>query len=132
MKRIFHPWNLWEDYRYNFYGGMTDNFKKDNSRQLYAGLLQDLDRFEAALKVIITEWRYSCEHNLSNVSMNRIAYLGQAACALVYNVPSSISMSGYNLLTDDQKQAADNMAQKYLDIWLAKNKELLDEPSEKV
>ena len=28
---------------------------------------------------VISEWKYSCEHNLTNESLNRIAYIGQAA-----------------------------------------------------
>lgn len=122
MKRIYHPWNKWEDYRCNFYGGVG-TFDKTNSLQTYASLLSDLPRFESALKTIIDEWRHSCEHNLSNESMNRVAYLGQASCALVYNVPHNVCMGGYNLLTDEQKAAADAMALKYLNIWLTRMRE---------
>lgn len=115
--RIFHPWYKWEDYRYNFYGSVLD-YKKDNSLETYANLLKDLNMFEHALARIVVEWPYSCEHNLTNESMNRIAYLGQAACALLYNVPASVSMGGYNLLTPEDQKAADAMAQKYLTLWL--------------
>lgn len=118
MTRIFHPWHLWEDYKHNFYGGVSDDFPRDKTLELYASLLKDLPRFEAALKTITSEWKYSCEHNLTHEGMNRVAWLGQASCALVYRVPHSMSMSGYNLLTDEEKAAADAMAQKYLDLWL--------------
>ena len=119
MNRIYHPWDKWEDYRHNFYGGVSD-YQKDNTLELYASLLRDLPKFEDALRHIIYEWKYSCEHNLSNESMNRVAYLGQASCALTYKVPHNVSMGGYNLLTQDEQQAADAMAQKYLNVWLAK------------
>lgn len=117
--RIYHPWDRWEDYRNNFYGGVTDDYPKDKTLEVYASLLRDLPRFEAALQIIIRDWRYSCEHNLSNEAMNRVAYLGQASCALVYKVPHSVCMGGYNLLSENEKAAADAMAQKYLDIWLS-------------
>lgn len=120
MVRIFHPWDKWEDYRYNFYGGVKE-YKKDGTLETYASMLRDLDKFESALKIIVSEWKYSCEHNLSNEAMNRIAYLGQAACALLYNVPHSVSMGGYNLLTSEEQKAADAMAEKYLNIWLENN-----------
>lgn len=116
MNRIYHPWNLWEDYRHGFHGGM--DYPKDNTLELYASLLRDLPKFEAALQTITSEWKYSCEHNLTNEAMNRVAYLGQASCALVYNVPHNVSMGGYNLLTPEEQKAADAMAQKYLDKWL--------------
>lgn len=117
MKRIFHPWDKWEDFRHNFYGGSSD-YPKDDTLALYASLLRDLPRFEAALKEITSTWKYSCEHNLTNEAMNRVAYLGQASCALVYRVPSSVSMGGYNLLSPQEQKDADALAQKYLDIWM--------------
>lgn len=119
--RIYHAWDKWEDHRHGFYGGME--YAKDNTLQLYADMLRDLTKFEGALQVITTEWRYSCEHNLTNTTMNRIAYLGQAACALLYNVPSSVSMGGYNLLTSDEQKAADAMAEKYLNLWLERHEQ---------
>lgn len=121
MKRIFHPWHLWEDHRHNFYGGVTTGLKKEETILLYRDFLADLKEFEAALQLITEEWKYSCEHNLTNVSLNRIAYLGQASCALAFGVPSQMSASGYNLLTEEQKQAADAMAQKYLDLWISRH-----------
>jgi hypothetical protein len=119
MKRIFHPWNKWEDFQHGFYGGKE--YPKDKTLELYASLLRDLPKFEAALKVITSEWEHSCEHNLTNEAMNRVAYLGQASCALLYNVPHSVSMVGYNLLSSEEQKAADAMAQKYLDLWIERH-----------
>lgn len=116
IKRVYHPFNKWEDYKHGFYGGM--DYPKDNTLALYASLLKDLAKFETTLITIINEWHYSCEHNLSNENMNRIAYLGQASCALAYNVPHNVSMGGYNLLSLEEQKAADAMALKYLSLWL--------------
>lgn len=132
IKRIYHPWDKWECYRHNFYGGVSEDFERDNTLELYASLLRDPVKFETALNTIISTWKYSCEHNLSHEGMNRVAYLGQASCALVYRVPNHMSMSGYNLLTDEEKVAADALAQKYLDLWLERNKELLNVDSKEV
>ena len=93
-------------------------YQKDDTLQLYANLLRDLPKFEGALKTIIRDWPYSCEHNLTNENMNRIAWLGQASCALLFQVPHQRSMGGYNLLTSEEQKAADAMAEKYLNIWL--------------
>lgn len=123
MTRIFHPYDKWECYRHNFYGGIME-YQKDDTLALYASLLKDLPKFEAALQVIIRDWKYSCEHNLSNEAMNRVAWLGQASCALVYQVPHNVSMGGYNLLSLEEQKAADAMAQKYLNLWLEKYEHL--------
>lgn len=94
------------------------SYQKDNTLQLYASLLKSPAKFEAALQVIIRDWQYSCEHNLTNETMNRIAYLGQASCALIYQVPHNVSMPGFNLLTPDEQLAANSMAEKYLNLWI--------------
>src|ERR1700693_1871591 len=122
MRRIWHSWDLWEDFQNNFYGGVVDDYPRDQTLELYASLLRDLPKFEDALKVITSEWKYSCEHNLTNEALNRIAYLGQASCALVYKVPHNVCMGGYNLLTEEEKAAADGTAKKYLDLWLERNR----------
>lgn len=119
-ERIYHPWHKWECYKHNFFGGVLD-YERDNTLELYASLLRDLPSFEAALQTITTEWVHSCEHNLTNEALNRVAWLGQASCALVFNVPHNICMSGYNLLSLEEQKAADAMAQKYLDLWLEKH-----------
>lgn len=121
LNRIWHPWHVWEDYKHNFYGGVSDNYIKDKSLQIYAELLKDLSAFDEALKIILSTWTHSCEHNLSNDALNRIAYLGQAACALVYKVPHTVSMGAYNLLSETEKKQADALAQKYLNIWIKNN-----------
>jgi hypothetical protein len=120
MTRLYHPWHLWEDYQHNFYGGASE-YQREDTHALYASLLKEIPRFEQALTTIINEWKYSCEHNLTHSGMNRVAYLGQASCALVYKVPHSVCMGGYNLLTDEEKRDADATAQKYLDLWLSRH-----------
>jgi len=124
MIRIFHPWDKWEDYKHNFYGGICE-YGHDRTLETCALLLKDLSKFETALKIIINEWQYSCEHNLTNENMNRIAYLGQAANALINKVPYNISMGSYNLLSLKEQQAADSLAKKYLNLWLERHNEYI-------
>ena len=121
MNRIYHPWWLWEDYKYNFYNdippkGLT---KKDCEIKYYK-LLSNLNEFENYLNIIIREWKYSLEHNLSNENMNRIAYLGQACLARKYKIPSCFR-SGFNLLNEKEQNSANNLAQIYLELWLNEN-----------
>lgn len=122
IQRQYTNWELWEDYQHNFYGGVdSDEQRRDDTLELYASMLRDLPKFEAALQVIIKEWTHSNQHNLTNSGLNRIAYLGQCACALLYRVPHKYCRSGYNLLTPEEQAAADAMAAKYLNIWLREN-----------
>ncbi len=123
VKRQWEPWQLWEDFQHNFYGGVTDDWERDNTMEMYATMLRDLPKFEGALQVITRDWQHSNRHNLTNAGLNRVAYLGQCACALLFRAPHKECRGGYQLLSDDEKAAADAMAQKYLDKWLAENAE---------
>lgn len=119
--RIFHEWADWECFPAGFYNehppkGMTvEECKKE-----YASFLGDLPRFEAALQRVIKEWKHSCEHYLTNEKMNRIAWLGQASLSIETSIPSRFC-GGYNLLSDEQKAAADAKALEYLNKWMRAN-----------
>ena len=87
--RVFHTWEKWECFKAGFYEdrppkGMT----LDQGEEKYREFLSDLNAFESALQAITAEWKYSTEHYLTNDRMNRIAWLGQAAMAYAYGIPS--------------------------------------------
>lgn len=123
MERIYHTWDKWECYPSGFYetkppGAMTP----DEAQELYRRLLEDIPEFRRVLGCIIDEWKYSCEHYLSNPNMNRIAWLGQAALAYKYKIPSQFR-GGYHLLDADQQVAADLCALDALNEWLSRRGE---------
>ena len=84
---------------------------------MYRDFLADIPRFEAALARVLAEWRNSCEHYLTNGSMNRAAWLGQASACIDMGLPAKYR-SGYFMLTEEQRAAADAMALTYLNKWL--------------
>ena len=117
MERIYHTWDKWECYPAGFYENNAPNGLEDaDCERMYKELLSDQQAFGNALAHVITEWRNSCEHYLTNERMNRIAWLGQAALTYVHGIPSRYR-GGYNLLSDEQKAAADNTALEYLNRW---------------
>ena len=122
MERIYHTWDKWECYPAGFYHprppekGMTT----DQCKQMYAEFLRDTHRFSAALYRVITEWKHSCEHYLTNERMNRIAWLGQASMCIETGV-SKFFCGGYFLLSEDEQRIADETALIYLNKWLAAN-----------
>ena len=120
IKRIYHTWDKWECYPAGFYENSIDGLTKEQCEQFYADFLSDLNRFENSLKRVITEWKNSCEHYLTNEKMNRIAWLGQASVCIESKIPSCYR-SGYFKLSKDQQHAADLLALKYLNIWLTQN-----------
>lgn len=97
-------------------GGLDE----DQAREECRLFLKDSSRFEKGLVRVLSEWKYSCEHFLSNVSMNRIAWLGQAAMCIETGVPS-VFRGGFKLLSKKDQGTADALAEKYLNRWLKNN-----------
>jgi ParB-like chromosome segregation protein Spo0J len=119
--RILHTWDKWECYRAGFYAERPPSgMSQDQGEEAYREFLSDVGRFEAALQTVTREWRYSCEHYLTNARMNRIAWLGQASVAQALGIPSGCR-GGYHRLDQDQKYAADMLALRYLNDWLKAN-----------
>lgn len=118
--RIFHTYDKWECHDAGFYKQNVEGMTAEECRTAYRDFLSDLDRFRSAATKVINEWVHSCEHYLTNFAMNRIAWIGQAAMCYETGVPSKYC-SGFNLLTEDQKQAANEVALDVLNDWLLMN-----------
>lgn len=119
IARIYHTWDKWECYPAGFYANRAPKgFDNEQCKDAYRDFLADLARFEKGLVGVLRDWPNSCEHYLTNVNMNRIAWLGQAAMCHETGIPA-IFRGGYNRLSPEQQQAADDLALKYLNIWLA-------------
>lgn len=118
MDRIYHTWDKWECYRAGFFEvnppkGMTD----DDCLNTYKTLLLDIEEFKRVMRLIIHEWVNSCEHNLTNERMNRIAWMGQSSLCYKYKIPSRYR-GGYNLLSEGERNAADQAALELINEWL--------------
>lgn len=118
--RIFHTHDKWECFKAGFYSSTKEGMNKEQCEEAYRDFLSDEKKFKKALREVINNWKYSCEHYLTNNSMNRIAWLGQAALCIALGIPS-VFRSGFNLLTEDQQIKANNIALEYLNKWLVKN-----------
>ena len=118
--RIFHTYDKWECYKAGLYATSKPGWSKMQCEKAYRGFLSDLPKFEKALQGVITEWKHSCEHYLTNVAMNRVAWLGQAAACYALGLPATYR-GGFYQLTEDEQKAANEMALTYLNKWLEAN-----------
>lgn len=119
-KRIFHTYESWECHKAGFYNNTKEGMTKAECEEAYRKFLSDIPRFGATLEKVITEWKFSCEHYLTNGAMNRIAWLGQAAACYDMGIPSSYR-GGFFLLTEKEQEAANQCALVYLNKWLTAN-----------
>lgn len=118
--RIFHTHDKWECAKAGFYATTKEGMTRKQCETAMRNLLADIPQFERALNEVISTWKHSCEHYLTNAAMNRIAWLGQAATCCAIGVPA-VYRGGFYLLSEDQQKAANEAALKALNQWLAAN-----------
>lgn len=119
--RIFHTFDKWECAKAGFYESKPPKgMSAEQCKEAYRDLLADDDAFRAALERVITEWKHSCEHYLTNAAMNRIAWLGQASLCIALGIPSEFR-SGFTLLTEEQQRNANQIALEALNKWMVAN-----------
>lgn len=119
-QRIFHTYEKWECYKAGFYATTKAGMTKTECEQAYRDFLSDEERFSDALEHVTREWKHSCEHYLTNTSMNRIAWLGQAAMCYATGIPA-VFRSGFFLLTPIEQEIANEVALHYLNKWLVEH-----------
>lgn len=114
INKINHPYWLWEENKFNMWGKVSD-------REV---VLKKIIEFTGNHKLygkymlrVVQEWKYSCEHNLSDVSQNRQAWIGHAACALAFKCPEDIVRQAWHYLTDHQRELANKEADKAIQYW---------------
>jgi len=124
MNRIYHRYELWEDYKAGFYdnvGGKNKAVLIDKVVELFT----DKALTKKYMEKVITDWPYSCEHNLTNDALNKIAYLGQAACCIYAGVTSSITMEAWHKVPKENRDIADAIAKEIVDNYKPKTTEQL-------
>lgn len=121
--RIFHTFEKWECHKAGFYKSTKDGWTHEQCEEEFKRILSDQDLFAEILNQLINEWKYSCEHYLTNKSMNRIAWLGQAAVCFHSGVPSRYSSAWFDI-PEKTREEANATALKYLNKWLMMNNRL--------
>ena len=121
MKRIYHTWEKWECYPAGFYENQPPaGITPEEAPERYAAFLADTPAFEAALSRVVSEWKNSCEHYLTNENMNRIAWLGQASACIALGLPAAFR-GGFHRLSEDDQRIANETALRWLNVWLERN-----------
>lgn len=118
--RIFHTWDKWECYKTGFYETKHPTLTNDECKEKFKEILSNENLFSEILDTLIDEWKFSCEHYLTNKSMNRIAWLVQAAVCYYSGVPSRYSSAWFDI-SEEKRHKADKVALKYLNKWLEAN-----------
>lgn len=118
--RVFKTYDKWECYPSGFYENSLEGKTHDECKDIFKSILSDQTVFEKALEGVITNWKNSCKHYLTNSCMNRISWLGQAAVCFSSGVPSRYSGAWFEI-PEEKRNEANKTALKFLNIWLSKN-----------
>ncbi len=122
MIRLYHPYDLWEEVSAGMWRDVKER-KKEKYIKLAVTFMSDDMIFGLYMKSVIEKWKYSCEHNLTDLNQNRVAWLGQAACAMAMRCPEDLTRAAWSLLTKEQQEKANTQAEKYIKLWESKHEE---------
>ncbi len=120
MKRIWHPYQLWEDWR----AGMWRRVSPEEESQFVDAAVAftgNAQLYGSFMFKVVKEWKYSCEHNLTERSMNRRAWVGHAAACMAIHCPEYLTRRAWWMLTQEQRDAADHQATLAIQAWTRRN-----------
>lgn len=114
LNEVWHPFWLWEEMRFNMWG-YVDNRKEWLHKAIeFTG---DHVLYGSWMVIVASQWKYSCEHNLTKLDTNRKAWIGHAAAALAIQCPEDIVREAWGYLTDEQREKANHKAQEAIEYW---------------
>jgi hypothetical protein len=114
INRIYHPFWKWEEVDHNMWGKAENRVEMLDWAIRFTG---DHIKYGWYMLRVAKEWTYSCEHNLTNKTQNRKAWIGHAACALASNCPEDVVRSAWGHLTDEQQILANRQAEQVITWW---------------
>lgn len=116
MERVYHHYTEWEDFKAGFYSDYTKSELNDLNLSCRF-VFSSPEKTEIWMRNVLIHWPKSCEHNLTNTNMNRVAWLGQAACCYYGGVPSKATMFLWKFLKEAVQRRSDKVAIKLIKEW---------------
>lgn len=116
MKRVYLPVDLWEEIRANMWGDVAD---RESALALAIEVTGDHEQYGALMMRVIHEWPNSTLNALTDLSINRKAWIGHAAMALGHGIPEDIVRKAWGELTNEQRRLANNQAENAIQTWYA-------------
>ena len=116
IKQVYIPYWEWED----FINGMWRKIPKEQEPEMLKIAIEFTGspiKYGNAMKQIIYEWPRTMLNTLTNLNVNRRAFLGHCACQFAINCPEYITRQAWHELTDMQRYLADKVAQQTIDKW---------------
>ena len=114
--QVWYHYEKWEEY----HAGMWRQVSKDEEMVYLKQAIEftgNTEKYGNFMLEVIEEWPISCEQNLTNLSVNRRAWIGHAACCIAFNCPEHIVRSAWWRLTEQQRKDANVKADLAIAKW---------------
>ena len=118
--RIYHHYEKLEE----FHAGMWKRPVGPTRKKFIldaADLMRSPDEFKLAMQRATEDWPISCQHNLTSLDSNRIAWLGHAGCCVAVASPEECTRVGWHTLSQMEQDDANRVAAEVLAEWDAVN-----------
>jgi hypothetical protein len=91
--------------------------EEDSYLSLAISFTGDHKIYGSYMRRVVHEWPVACEHNLTDLSQNRKAWIGHAAICLANGCPEYITRAAWAHLSSEQQRLANGEAQRAIDNW---------------
>lgn len=114
FKRVWHPFDQWEEIQVNMWGEVEDKNKAIEDAVAFTGNHQ---LYGSYMRRVAKEMPISCENALTDSCLNQKAWIGHAACALALRIPEYITRLAWGRLTNEQQLLANKEAERAIASW---------------
>lgn len=131
IKRLYEPYWNWEDY----INGMWLKLEKHNEADMLYQAVQFTSNwieYGNAMGEVIKAWPITMRNSLTNLSINRRAFLGHCACSYKFNCPEYITRQAWHIITEQQRIDADRIAESHIKKYEREIKKIYSRLGEKL
>lgn len=115
MRRVSYPYTMWECWAAGMYNPPAS--VEPTATMSYELLASPADLHDAMESAVVAR-PVSAEHHLSDVSGNRRAWLGQAACHHAHQASMRATCVAWWRLAEPQRMAANMVADAVISDWI--------------
>lgn len=116
MIRVWHPYTSWECYRHGMWRivGISERAELLEKTIDFTGNASQYGMF---MQRIVKEWPITCEHHLTDSSLNRKAFVGHAAACMAIASPEDVTRQAWGQLSAPQQHDANAQAIAAITEW---------------
>lgn len=117
MARYYCHYQLLEEYHAGMWRKVSSEVTKLNLIAQAVAHFRNIQDFKDSCLSVITHWRHSCLTAFTTPSLNKIAWIGQAAVCQKHRVPEDLTRRAWWKLTEEQRDSCNEVAAEALASW---------------